>query len=130
MTTCTVELHPLQVPAPTKAADSAFNTRPESFAGDGQRLVDECATPDAPPGAVSALQQWNNPRGNIFRLSACFWCFLVMGANDAAYGVSTLDRDLQTMLTFSLFFNLYVFQPLSHINTTANQLTSTAHQLL
>ncbi|KAJ3480678.1 hypothetical protein NLG97_g8013 [Lecanicillium saksenae] len=87
--TCLVELQPLQVPAPTKQAGPAPEnvTRSELFSGDGQRLVDECATPDdAPSRAVPALQQWNNPRGNIFRLSACFWCFLVMGANDAAYG--------------------------------------------
>ncbi|XWW98991.1 hypothetical protein V2A60_006995 [Cordyceps javanica] len=87
---CTVELQPLQVPAPTKQADSVHSNveRPEVFTGDGQRLVDECAAPDdAPPGAVSALQQWNNPRGNVFKLAACFWCFLVMGANDAAYGL-------------------------------------------
>lgn len=32
-------------------------------------------------------QQWNNPRFNIFRVGASFWSFLVMGSNDAAYGV-------------------------------------------
>ncbi|KAM3444365.1 hypothetical protein NHJ13734_001482 [Beauveria thailandica] len=85
---CAVELQPLQIPAPTKQVDYDHKTsRPESFAGDGQRLVDESAMPDdAPPGAVSALQRWNHPRGNVFRIAACFWCFLVMGANDAAYG--------------------------------------------
>ncbi|OAA71962.1 Major facilitator superfamily domain, general substrate transporter [Akanthomyces lecanii RCEF 1005] len=87
--TCTVELQPLQVPAPTKQTSPVDGgvTRPECYAGDGQRLVDECASPDdAPPGAVSALQRWNHPRENMYRLAACFWCFLVMGANDAAYG--------------------------------------------
>lgn len=89
--TCTVELQPLQVPAPIKK-NSAVHDDP--FAGDGQRLVDECATP--PDHAVAVKQRWNNPRGNIFRVGACFWCFLVMGANDAAYGASispiTLSR--------------------------------------
>ncbi|KAM3529905.1 hypothetical protein MY4038_005207 [Beauveria bassiana] len=86
---CPVELQPLQIPAPTKQVDYDHKAgRPESFAGNGQRLVDECATPDdAPPGAVSALQRWNHPRGNVSRVAACFWCFLVMGANDAAYGL-------------------------------------------
>ncbi|OAA59390.1 Major facilitator superfamily domain, general substrate transporter [Cordyceps fumosorosea ARSEF 2679] len=91
--TSTVELQPLSVPGRTKQIGPAPNDdaalRPDFFAGDGQRLVDECAAApdnDAPAGAVSALQQWNNPSGNVFRLVACFWCFLVMGANDAAYG--------------------------------------------
>lgn len=85
-----VELQPLQVPPPTKQAGSirGKDARPDSISSDGQRLVDECATPDdAPTRTTSALQRWNNPRGNMARLGACFWCFLVMGANDAAYGV-------------------------------------------
>lgn len=34
------------------------------------------------------LEKWNQPRVNIHRTFATFWSFLVMGANDAAYGVS------------------------------------------
>ena len=34
------------------------------------------------------LEKWNQPRVNIHRTFAAFWSFLVMGANDAAYGVS------------------------------------------
>lgn len=91
--TCTVEMQPLQVPAPTKQTGPA---------DDGQRLVDECASPDdAPPGAaVSALQRWNHPRDNIHRLAACFWCFLVMGANDAAYGVSLIHKTIKSTERF------------------------------
>lgn len=37
-----------------------------------------------------ALEKWNYPRVNIYRSLATFWSFLVMGANDAAYGVSSL----------------------------------------
>ncbi|KAJ5810773.1 Major facilitator superfamily domain general substrate transporter [Penicillium robsamsonii] len=39
-----------------------------------------------PPGGFSSLEKWNQPRGNIYRTFATFWSFLVMGANDAAYG--------------------------------------------
>lgn len=35
-----------------------------------------------------ALEKWNQPRINIYRSFSTFWSFLVMGANDAAYGVS------------------------------------------
>lgn len=40
------------------------------------------------PGAFSALEKWNSPRINMYRSFSTFWSFLVMGANDAAYGVS------------------------------------------
>lgn len=32
------------------------------------------------------LQRWNHPRINIFRCLATFWDFIILGANDAAYG--------------------------------------------
>ncbi|KAB8260285.1 major facilitator superfamily domain-containing protein [Aspergillus pseudonomiae] len=31
-------------------------------------------------------ERWNHPRSNILKTAATFWSFLVMGANDAAYG--------------------------------------------
>jgi len=36
----------------------------------------------------AALEKWNEPRINACRSFATFWSMLVMGANDAAYGVS------------------------------------------
>lgn len=33
------------------------------------------------------LQRWNHPRLNMWRCFACFMGMLIMGANDAAYGV-------------------------------------------
>jgi hypothetical protein len=35
-------------------------------------------------------ERWNHPRSNILKTLATFWSFLVMGANDSAYGVSSL----------------------------------------
>ncbi|KAL4735435.1 major facilitator superfamily domain-containing protein [Aspergillus similis] len=32
------------------------------------------------------IERWNYPRSNIVKTVATFWAFLVMGANDAAYG--------------------------------------------
>lgn len=40
-----------------------------------------------PDDTESLLPRWNHPRSNIFRVFATLWVFLVMGANDAAYGV-------------------------------------------
>lgn len=40
-----------------------------------------------PPNMVTeTVQRWNYPRKNIPRIMSCFWSFVVMGANDAAYG--------------------------------------------
>lgn len=41
-----------------------------------------------PPTAVLAKEKWNQPRINTLRTLATFWSFLVLGANDAALGVS------------------------------------------
>jgi hypothetical protein len=41
-----------------------------------------------PLTAVNALQKWNSPRVNMWRVFACFWSFLVLGMNDGSYGVS------------------------------------------
>ncbi|KAH8667120.1 major facilitator superfamily domain-containing protein [Xylariales sp. PMI_506] len=39
-----------------------------------------------PATTANAAQQWNHPRSNIAKVFACNWSFIVMGANDAAYG--------------------------------------------
>lgn len=54
-----------------------------------QPQVEEQQTQESsPPTAVNALEKWNHPRVNVYRTLATFWTFLVMGANDAVYGVS------------------------------------------
>lgn len=42
-----------------------------------------------PEDAADALQKWNSPRSNTGRIAAVFWSLMVMGANDASYGVSS-----------------------------------------
>lgn len=37
--------------------------------------------------AAVRLERWNTPRLNFWRTLAAFWSFVVMGSNDAAYGV-------------------------------------------
>jgi hypothetical protein len=41
-----------------------------------------------PSTTVSVVERWNHPRRNISRTFATLFAFLLMGANDAAYGVS------------------------------------------
>ncbi len=50
-----------------------------------------------PSTAADPVQRWNNPRSNIARVAACFWTFIVMGSNDAAYGVSDLPYTRLTL---------------------------------
>ena len=47
------------------------------------------STDERSPIGEEELQTWNHPSVNFWRTCAAFWCFIVMGANDAAYGVST-----------------------------------------
>jgi hypothetical protein len=42
----------------------------------------------SPITATEQLQRWNYPRVNLWRTLAAFWGFIIMGANDAAVGVS------------------------------------------
>ncbi|KAJ5669855.1 hypothetical protein N7462_010925 [Penicillium macrosclerotiorum] len=39
--------------------------------------------------SISVFQCWNHPKSNIFKTSATFWSFFVMGGNDSAYGLET-----------------------------------------
>lgn len=39
-----------------------------------------------PTTAVPQLQKWNSPRINVWRCLATFYSFIILGANDAAYG--------------------------------------------
>lgn len=39
-----------------------------------------------PSTASIRLQKWNSPRINMWRVFATFWSFIILGANDAAYG--------------------------------------------
>ncbi|KAM0322167.1 hypothetical protein ACHAQA_009656 [Verticillium albo-atrum] len=40
----------------------------------------------APTTATPVIESWKYPRSNLIRVAATFWSFLVLGANDAAYG--------------------------------------------
>ncbi|RAL11480.1 MFS transporter [Aspergillus homomorphus CBS 101889] len=65
------------------------------------------ATDIPPVHAVNVAPRWNESRTMVWRLSATFWCALVMGANDAAYGaiISYLELDYRKSYTIiSLVF--------------------------
>lgn len=39
-----------------------------------------------PSTTVNVVERWNHPKVNVYRTFATFWAFVIMGANDAAYG--------------------------------------------
>ena len=41
-----------------------------------------------PSMTVSVTERWNHPKANVSRTLAVLFAFTIMGANDAAYGVS------------------------------------------
>lgn len=43
--------------------------------------------PSPTTSANEELERWNYPRQNMYRTFACFWGFVLMGMNDATYGV-------------------------------------------
>ena len=52
---------------------------------DGRDPVENLPSPTTQ--AAEKLERWNTPRVNFWRTMAAFWSFVVMGSNDAAYGV-------------------------------------------
>jgi hypothetical protein len=58
--------------------------------GTGQTFEEpDLESPVSPDTEIAPGELWNSPRINIWRTCATFTSFLVMGANDAAYGVSS-----------------------------------------
>jgi hypothetical protein len=54
----------------------------------GQELQSFDVPTQEPTRVFHQAERWNHPRSNILKTAATYWSFLVMGMNDAAYGVS------------------------------------------
>ncbi|KAH7374674.1 major facilitator superfamily domain-containing protein [Plectosphaerella cucumerina] len=80
----------------------------------GQCLGDDEVAETA---AAAALERWNYPRSNLYRIGATFFSFLVLGANDAAYGalLPYLERyyDLSYIIVSLIFLSPFVGYVLS-----------------
>ncbi|KAF5002039.1 hypothetical protein FGRMN_650 [Fusarium graminum] len=66
----------------------------------------------APVTASLAVEKWNEPIGNVFRVAAIFWSLFVSGANDAAYGalIPYLETyyDLSYLVVSLIFLSPFV----------------------
>jgi hypothetical protein len=73
----------------------------EKDGGPVAEIPGQCLGDDevAEPSAAVPLERWNYPRSNLYRIGATFFSFLVLGANDAAYGVSPVPGPELTTLT-------------------------------
>lgn len=75
----------------------------------------------APPHAVNIITSWNESKSTVWRITATFWCMLVMGANDAAYGAIL---PYVCLAITSFFFHVYwltISSSLRYITTEATQ---------
>lgn len=89
--TTTLELHELQqYEGSSKSSKGPQPFQRLSFAGSSnerKRSEDRLPSPVLSEPEESAAT-WNHPRSNIYRVACCFYCLLMMGLNDGAYGVS------------------------------------------
>ncbi|GAW26087.1 putative MFS transporter [Rosellinia necatrix] len=74
----------LKTTTPPPLHDSSSRRRASS----DEENQDGGSGPPPPTTAADVKERWNYPRSNIPRVTSCFYSFLVMGANDSAYGVS------------------------------------------
>ncbi|GAW14199.1 hypothetical protein ANO14919_035960 [Xylariales sp. No.14919] len=91
--TAVMEIEPVyMLPLPSKnqsaggiPTTASPRSSPRWTSSDEEKQVDD-SSPPTPLTATEVKEKWNYPRANIQRVSACFYSFIVMGANDAAYG--------------------------------------------
>jgi hypothetical protein len=93
-----------RLPSAKDMGAAASPTSPQRLSnGAGERSSqsqDQGMTALPPPSVASEVaQRWNYPRTNIPKVAACFWSFVIMGANDAAYGVSVPTCVARWMVT-------------------------------
>ncbi|KAJ0422655.1 major facilitator superfamily domain-containing protein [Aspergillus carlsbadensis] len=54
--------------------------------GDPGHVTDNGTDSQGSDCPAREVERWNYPRSNVYKTFATFWAFLVMGANDSAYG--------------------------------------------
>jgi hypothetical protein len=80
----------------------------EVISGGGEKC------PQSPVTETPKLEIWNKPRINMYRYLSTLYTFIIMGMNDAAYGVSLRSSQIITrLLRFSQALIPYVstYQP-------------------
>ncbi|KAK7942411.1 uncharacterized protein PG986_011524 [Apiospora aurea] len=86
--TAVMEMQDMDILAPHSKLEEARRPRPDASGSSSSREEEgqDPSSPPPPPTATQVVQRWNYPKSNVPKIGACFWSFVVMGANDAAYG--------------------------------------------
>jgi hypothetical protein len=94
---CIVELEPvaqpqasLQQPTPALSIKNFSSSTSQKLNAEPKNVERNDFDLPPPSTAVSQLQKWNSPRINMWRVFSTFYSFIVLGLNDAAYGVRAL----------------------------------------
>lgn len=99
----TIELEPLPIVDSSTVQESRAQWDPPNewdiVQPQDDQPYDLAETLPDPSTAVGVVEHWNRPRINILRTLATCLGFMIMGANDAAYGVSVSLGSLQVVLT-------------------------------
>lgn len=100
--TCVVELQPATTTSASSTKEDDGQRPPDLTLNTTERENNASIINDSPPlgwdqdtenpgperGVAHAREKWNEPVVNAPRTFATFWSFVIMGANDAGYGVS------------------------------------------
>ncbi|KAJ4341916.1 hypothetical protein N0V95_007101 [Ascochyta clinopodiicola] len=65
---------------------AAFRDGGRLLDNNGSKSIDPVEFLPQPSTTVSVTERWNYPKANIYRTFATLFAFMIMGANDAAYG--------------------------------------------
>jgi len=78
---------PTKTTAPVDPVVRTVGNRSNQAGRSLHETTDELPTVSPP---TEVVPEWNHPRINVYRTLAAFWSFIVLGMNDAAYGVCYL----------------------------------------
>ncbi|KAK9780078.1 putative Major facilitator superfamily domain-containing protein [Seiridium cardinale] len=87
--TSVIEMEPVRLAPSSKSTKIASSPLPQELLRNDELAAAAAVEDDElpPPSTASSIvQRWNYPRSNMPKVAACFWSFIVIGANDAAYG--------------------------------------------
>lgn len=87
--TTSADLTYLQNETPTKAPTEESITRGSVKEEPKQTFGGADVELESPVTEKTPQQKWNSPRVNIYRVLGANFSFIIMGMNDAAYGVCT-----------------------------------------
>ncbi len=71
---------------PEEALGDSFTSG--SAEDEPKQVIEATKEVDSPVIEGTTLERWNSPNINLWRYLAANYCFILMGMNDAAYGVS------------------------------------------